>query len=350
VPPDSPESYNGVADRLAREIPGAFRPNQFANCSNPEAHYLTTGPEIWEDTDGRVDVLVAGMGTGGTIAGAGRYLKEQNPDIIVVGADPEGSILSGDSPRPYKVEGIGEDYVPATFNRQVVDEFIRVSDRESFTMARRLAREEGLLVGGSAGTAVAAALKYAERLTEPKVIVAILPDTGRNYLSKIYSDRWMEENGFAELPAERTTAEHVLACKRGCGEVLWAEADESLLSAIDLMRDQGISQLPVLAKGEVVGAITDTSAAKALRDAVDATSLSVRSAMGKRLPEVGPGTEVSEIYRLLLAGNPGVVVVDRGHLKGFLSRIDLVTYWAQERGGTRGPAVARECAGERKTA
>ena len=198
VPPDSPESYNGVADRLAKEIPNSFRPNQFENPNNPRAHYLTTGPEIWEDSDGKVEVFVAGMGTGGTISGTAKFLKEKNPNIVIVGADPSGSILSGDSPHSYKVEGIGEDFIPKTFNRQIVDEMIRVSDAESFNTARRLAREEGLLVGGSAGTALAAALKYAQRLEKPKYIVVILPDTGRNYINKIYSDNWMQENGFWE--------------------------------------------------------------------------------------------------------------------------------------------------------
>lgn len=335
VPPDSPESYNGVADRLAREIPGAFRPNQFANRNNPEAHYLSTGPEIWEDTDGKVDVLVAGMGTGGTISGTGRYLKEQNPGVVVIGADPEGSILSGDSPRSYMVEGIGEDMVPATFNRQVVDEFIRVNDRESFTVARRLAREEGLLVGGSAGTAVAAALKYAERLIEHKVIVVVLPDTGRNYLSKIFSDRWMEDNGFVEIPVERTTAADVLASKQGRPGLVWVRPGDSIMEAIGLMRDQGISQLPVVEDGEVVGGLTETATAKALYDAIDPSIISVREAMGSRLPEVDVGTEVSEIYRLLLSGNTGVVVLNGGRLQGFLSRIDLVTYWAEGRARER---------------
>jgi cystathionine beta-synthase len=299
------------------------------------AHYLSTGPEIWRDTEGKVDVLVAAMGTCGTISGTARFLKEQNPSIVVVGADPEGSILSGDSPRSYKVEGIGEDFVPATFNRQVVDEFIRVSDQESFSTARRLAREEGLLVGGSAGTAVAAALKYAERLTEHKVMVAILPDTGRNYLSKIFSDRWMEDNGFVDKPVERRTAADVLASKHGRPELVWVGPEDSLLKAIGLMRDQGISQLPVVKEGEMLGALTETATAKALHDASDPGAISVAEAMGRRLPEVDLGTEVSEIYRLLLSGNPGVVVLDHGKPEGFLSRIDLGSYWADGRAKER---------------
>ncbi len=180
VPPDSPESYNGVADRLTKEIPNSFKPNQFENPNNPLAHYHTTGPEIWEDSDGKVEVFVAGMGTGGTISGTAKFLKEKNPNIVIVGADPSGSILSGDSPHSYKVEGIGEDFIPKTFNRQIVDEMIRITDTESFNTARRLAREEGLLAGGSSGTAIAAALKYAQRLEKPKYIVVLLPDTGRN--------------------------------------------------------------------------------------------------------------------------------------------------------------------------
>jgi cystathionine beta-synthase len=188
VAPDSPESYNGVADRLAREIPGAWRPNQFANLANPEVHYRTTGPEIWDQTGGRITAFVAGVGTGGTISGVGRYLKERNPAIKIVGADPEGSILSGDAPRPWKVEGIGEDFVPKTLNGQMVDDWVRVGDSESFHVALQLARREGLLVGGSSGTAVAAALRYARRLTDQDVVVAICTDTGRNYLSKFFDE------------------------------------------------------------------------------------------------------------------------------------------------------------------
>src|SRR5438874_2601563 len=194
VAPDSPDSYNGVADRLAREIPGAWRPNQFTNMANPEAHYRTTGPEIWQQTDGRVTVFVAGVGTGGTATGVGRYLKEQNPDVKIIGADPEGSVLSGGSGKPWKVEGIGEDYVPKTFNSQMVDDWVRVSDAESFHTARSLARLEGILAGGSSGTAVAAALRYARRLSENCLVVALCPDTGRNYMSKLFDDAWLAEN------------------------------------------------------------------------------------------------------------------------------------------------------------
>src|SRR5262245_49268219 len=194
VAPDSPESYNGVADRLAREIPGAWRPNQFTNMANPEAHYRTTGPEIWQQTDGRVTVFVAGVGTGGTVTGVGRYLKEQNSDIKIIGADPDGSVLSGGSGKPWKVEGIGKDYVPKTLNSQMVDEWIRVTDAESFHIAREIARREGILLGGSSGTNVAAALRYAQRLSGDQLVVAIGADTGRNYLSKFYNDEWLAEN------------------------------------------------------------------------------------------------------------------------------------------------------------
>jgi cystathionine beta-synthase len=196
VAPDSPESYNGVADRLAREIPGAWRPGQFTNAENPRAHYLTTGPEIWADSGGGVDVFVAGAGTTGTITGTGRFLKEKKPGLKVIGADPEGSILSGDTPKSYKVEGIGEDFFPEIYDRKIVDEWFRVSDAESFAAARRLAREEGLLVGGSSGTALAAALKYSEKYRRKETIVILFPDTGRNYLSKNFDDNWMKENGF----------------------------------------------------------------------------------------------------------------------------------------------------------
>lgn len=206
VPPDSPDNYIQKAKIIAARIPGSFRVAQFENPANPEAHYHSTGAEIWRDAEGRIDALVGGIGTGGTLSGAGRYLKERNPKLQVIGADPPGSILSGDEPAPFKVEGIGEDYFPDTYDRTIVDRFYRITDRESFLTARRLAREEGILAGGSSGTALAAALRYAADTPEPKEIVVILPDTGRNYLSKLFNDRWMIENGYLDEQEVRTEA------------------------------------------------------------------------------------------------------------------------------------------------
>ncbi len=329
VPPDSPESYNGVADRLARELPNAFRPNQFANPNNPRIHYETTGREIWEDTDGRVDVLVAGMGTGGTISGAGRYLKERKPSVVVVGADPEGSILSGDTPRAYKVEGIGEDFVPATFDRQVVDEFVRVGDAESFLMARRLAREEGLLVGGSAGTAVAAAVRYAQRLDRDKLMVVILPDTGRNYLSKFFSDTWLAANGFASARPASATVAHVLRTKTNPAELVSAAPGDPLARAAATMLRFSVSQLPVIAGERVVGSVAESTLVKVLHDGVDPTVTPVGDVMGKPLPTVDGSVDLGEAYRLLLSGHSGLVVTQDGRPCGFLTRSDLVGYWLQ---------------------
>lgn len=330
VPPDSPESYNGVADRLARDIPGAFRPSQFANPKNPEAHYRTTGPEIWQDTDGHVDVLVAGMGTGGTVSGTGRYLKEQNPNIVVVGADPAGSILSGDVPRPFLVEGIGEDFIPATFDRQAVDDMVRVTDAESFAMARRLAREEGLLVGGSSGTAVAAAVSYSRRLAPGKNVVVILPDTGRNYLGKLFSDGWMQQKGFLETPTRPATAGAVLAEKRGAALVALAPNDLAL-DALRLLERHGFSAIPVVDDDRVVGSLNEVTLARLLHDGADLARRRVGEVMGAPLPEVDESTDVAEPYRLLMAGHAGVIVTRGEKAHGFLGRIDLVNYWSKTR-------------------
>jgi cystathionine beta-synthase len=235
VPPDSPESYNGVADRLAREIPGAWRPNQFANLANPEIHYRTTGPEIWDQSDGRVTAFVSGAGTGGTISGVGKYLKERNPEIKIIGADPEGSVLSGDSPKPWKVEGIGEDFVPKTLNAHVVDEWIRVSDAESFRAARDLARREGMLVGGSTGTNVAAALRFARRLSPNDLVVTIACDTGRNYMSKFFDDQWLAENGFTSASAPAYTVGDLLRT-RGSRTLATVRPESTVADAVSLIR------------------------------------------------------------------------------------------------------------------
>lgn len=332
VPADSPDSYNGVADRLSREIPGAYRPNQFANPNNSLAHYSTTGPEIWKDTEGKVEVLVAGMGTGGTISGTGRYLKERNPNVIIVGADPEGSILSGDSPKSYKVEGIGEDFIPKNFNRQVVDEMVRVNDRESFNTTRRLAREEGMLVGGSAGTAVAAALKYAQRLETPKVIVVILPDTGRNYLSKIFSDDWMLQNGYLEerkTPA--VTVGSVLARKKVLPPIVKIGTLDFLSQALSLMHEFNISQLPVVENNVVVGSLDEASLMKLLHDGIDMTHEQISTNIGKPLATLDESVEISEAYRVLLSGTSGIVVIKNNTPIGVITRTDLINYWAQDK-------------------
>ncbi|NLG84711.1 MAG: cystathionine beta-synthase [Firmicutes bacterium] len=329
VPPDSPESYNGVADRLAREIPGAFRPNQFSNLANPEAHYRTTGPEIWEDTGGAVDVFVAGMGTCGTISGAGRFLKEKKPSIRVVGADPAGSILSGDAPCSYKVEGIGEDFVPYTYDRRVVDEVIRITDRESFEMARRLAREEGLLVGGSAGTAVAAAVKYAMRLDPGKLVVVLLPDTGRNYLTKLHDDDWMRANGFAveapKAPLETLAAVAVRPLRS-------LSPETSLDVALDELGRDGLEELPVTAGDKVVGRLAAAAVLRALREGRDPASTTVGDLMGLPWPVLDRESPVEEAYRILLAHPAGLVVEEEEKPAGLLRQEDLIRHWAARRG------------------
>src|SRR5437899_7870156 len=245
VAPDAPESYNGVADRLAREIPGAWRPNQFANMANPEIHYRSTGPEVWKQTEGRITVFVAGVGTGGTLSGVARYLKEQNPEVKIIGADPEGSVLSGGSPKAWKVEGIGEDFVPRTFNSQLVDDWVRVSDAESFHVARELARREGILVGGSSGTAVAAALRYARRLAGDHLVVALCADTGRNYLSKGFDDRWLAENKLTwkALPIHSLGD---LLRTRGKRQMVTISRDATAASAVELLPSAGFPPLPVM--------------------------------------------------------------------------------------------------------
>jgi cystathionine beta-synthase len=332
VAPDSPESYNGVADRLAKEIPNSYRPDQFENPNNPLAHYLTTGPEIWEDSEGKIEVFVAGMGTGGTISGTSKYLKEKNPNIIIVGADPQGSILSGDSPKSYKVEGIGEDFIPKTFNRQIVDEMIRVSDKESFNTARRLAREEGLLVGGSSGTAVAAALKYAERLEELKYIVALVPDTGRNYINKIFSDQWMQENGFWEGKTTRPVIiKEVLAEKKNLPPLISVSPKDKLIRAVSLIQEFNISQLPVIEGNDIKGSLNEASIMQLLHDGIDFDRQDVATVMGKALPSLDEHTDISEAYRVLLSGATGIVVKRKGYPLALITRQDLVTYWIEER-------------------
>ena len=323
---NSPDGYGGVALRLANEIPNAWQPNQFANLTNPEYHYRVTGPEIWDQSKGRVTTVVSGIGTGGTISGVGRYLKEQNPKIQVVAADPAGSILSGDTPKPWAVEGIGEDYVPKTFNSQVVDEWIRVEDCESFKVAREMARTEGLLVGGSCGTAMAAGLRYAQRLGPEDFVVVICPDTGRNYLSKMYSDEWMIENGFLRPTAKPRSVGDLLTA-RGSVPVICVRPDEKAAHAIDLLRRHDISQLPVLENDKVVGCVRELTLARLLHAGTDPRQVPVREIMARPMPTVAAHVDLDEVYRLLSSGNSGVAVESGDKIIGIVTRIDLISFW-----------------------
>jgi cystathionine beta-synthase len=331
VAPDSPESYNGVADRLAREIPGAWRANQFANMTNPEVHYRTTGPEIWDQTDGKVTVFVAGVGTGGTVSGVARYLKEMNPEIKVIGADPEGSVLSGGTPKAWKVEGIGEDFVPKTFNGHLVDEWIRVSDAESFQTARMLARREGMLLGGSTGTNLEAALRYARRLGPEHVVVTLGCDTGRNYLSKFYDDNWLAANQLTAAPVPNQSIGDLLR-KRGARKLVKIAPDATAEEAIQLLEATGISQLPVIAAdGKPVGSVQEVTLARLLHDRRDPSTVKIGDVMARPLPTLDVHTHIDEAYRLLLAGYTGVLATEQEAVVDIITRIDLIHYWDQGR-------------------
>ncbi len=330
VPADSPDSYNGVADRLTREIPGAWRPNQFANLANPEVHYRTTGHEIWEQTEGKVTAFVAGAGTGGTLSGVARYLKEQNADIKIIGADPEGSILSGDTPKPWKVEGIGEDFVPKTLNSQLVDEWVRVGDAESFHIARALARREGMLVGGSSGTAVAAALRYARRLTADHLVVALCADTGRNYLSKFFDDDWLADNKLTQATDVPHSIGDLLKY-RGSRQLVTISPKQTLSEVIKLLQSSSFSQLPVLDDGKSVGSIQEVTLARILHDHSNPDDIKVGEVMARPLPQLETTVHLDEAYRLLLAGNTGVLATQDGNVIDIVTRIDLVHYWNQMR-------------------
>jgi cystathionine beta-synthase len=335
VPPESPESYYRVADRLAAEIPGAYQPNQYFNPENPKTHYETTGPEIWEQTDGRVDVFVAGVGTGGTITGAGRFLKEQNPEVVVVGADPEGSLFSGDEPRPYLVEGIGEDFWPATFDPDVVDRFVRVSDRDSFRTARAITRQEGILVGGSAGTAVFAALEVARELDEDTVVVVLLPDTGRQYLSKTYSESWMLQHGMLDR-ADVIRVDELLAAKgEGLPPLITVGAHEKVRQAVDLLQKHGISQAPVVREessdvAQFVGSIRDRELLDRIFRDPDALQADVAEVMASPIPMVEWDDPIESAFAELERG-PAVLVAKTGQVLGVLTRSDLLEFLAHRR-------------------
>jgi len=335
VPPEDPRSYYSTAERLVRETPGAFRPDQYSNAANPLAHERTTGPEIWEQTRGRVTHFVAGIGTGGTITGVGRALKARNPSVQIVGADPSGSVYSGGTGRPYLVEGVGEDFWPVTFDRSIVDRVVEVSDADSFLTARRVTHEEGLHIGGSGGTAVHAALEVARPLGADAVVVVLLPDSGRSYLSKIFDDQWMFDMGF--LRGEGLVAGDVLAAK-GKGrlpDLVLVLPEEQVRDAITVMHDTGVSQVVVsvtkelpLAAKEVVGTLRELELMDLIFRDDGVLDRPISHIMSPPMPMIGIGEPVARVVSCLEQG-PSVLVLDGGHPIGVLTRSDVLSYLAE---------------------
>jgi cystathionine beta-synthase len=339
---DSPESYYSVSDRLAEEIPGGFKPDQYSNMANPEAHYRLTGPEIWEQTGGEIDAIVVSVGTGGTISGVGRYFKERKPEVLIVGADPEGSVYTaqGESDlHPYLVEGIGKDTWPETMNPDVVDEWVRVSDRESFQWARRLAREEGILAGGSGGTSLYAAVQIAQRLGEGKRVLTMIPDSGRNYLSKFYDDNWMLEHGFLERHAPLPTVEEVLRAKHGgdLPALVTIAAHQKVGEGIDTMQRYSISQVPVVRDGQcdsladVIGSLQDRALLERVFTNPDVLHEDVANAMQPPLGAIEASATLDEVFATLTGGTNAVVVARDGKPVGVLTRSDLLEFLAHSR-------------------
>jgi cystathionine beta-synthase len=332
VPPDSPQSYYRVADRLTEEIPGAFQPNQYFNQANPQAHYDSTGPELWEQTAGQITHLVAGVGTGGTVTGTVRYLRERKPELVVVGADPEGSIYSGgpDDVRPYLVEGVGEDFWPETFDPSVIDRWVRVSDRDAFLTTRRLAHLEGILAGGSGGLALHAALRVAGEVEDPgAMIVVILPDGGRSYLSKIYSDTWMRQYGFLERDSSLAVGD-VLARKRAAGEIpplVTVQTHYRVRDAVALLHEHRVSQLPVVSAHDpatVVGAIGERGLLKQAAEDPSKLDAEIIEVMEPPFPAVSAEDPVRDAVALLVGDQQALLVTQNGRAVGIVTRTDLL--------------------------
>lgn len=347
VPRSSPESYYRVAERLAREIPHAFQPNQYANPANPLAHYRTTGPEIWRQTEGTVAVLVAGMGTGGTITGTGRYLKEHNPAILIVGADPEGSLYSGDAPSPYLTEGIGEDFIPETIDLGLVDHIVRVSDRDALTMARRIAREEGILVGGSSGAAACAALAVCADLPPDRLVVVIFPDSGRNYLSKVFNDEWMRQHGLLERFPPHRVRDLLQRRPEPLRTILAIKPKERVHDAIARMQQFGISQLAVadqdvdgpLLTPQIVGSLDERTLLDVIYREPEKVDAPVGAIMRAPFPVMDGSADVEQAFAAILDGSTALVIAEADRAVGLITRLDLLEYAASRGDGAKGASV-----------
>ena len=334
VSPEHPESYYSVAARIQRETPNSILPNQYANPMNPQAHYETTGPEIWRDTDGKVTHFVCGMGTGGTISGVGKFLKEKNPKIKVIGVDPLGSILKDYfykkekmEGHPYKIEGIGEDFIPDTTWFPYIDDILKVSDKEAYLMTRRLAREEGILAGSSSGAALVGARETISALGPDDVLVVLLPDGGLRYLSKAHNEEWLKEQGYLEEPLAPILT--IIGSKSGTlPRVVTVDVAAKVREAVDIMAQYGISQLPVVDVGIMVGSLREEILMKALLENPRMYDDHVGKVMEKPFPVVGPGADLDAVYKLLLHGNPAVVVGAGNRLEGIITRSDVIQYLA----------------------
>ena len=334
VAPEDPRSYYAVSDRLARETPGGWKPNQYANVNNPRSHYETTGPEIWDATQGRITHFVAGIGTGGTISGIGRYLKERSAGRVrVIGADPEGSVYSGGTGRPYLVEGVGEDFWPSTYDPKVCDEVIAVSDAESFRMTRRLAREEGMLTGGSCGMAVVAAARVAQTCDVDDVVVVLLPDGGRGYLSKIFNDKWLSDYGFLDSPGVATVGDLLRAKSGETPSLVHGHPNETVRDAIDILREYGVSQMPIVSAeppvtaGEVIGSVSERALLESLFAGSASLAEPIEPHMSPPLPIIGSGEPVSAAMAELSKVDALLVHVD-GKPAGVITRQDLLGHLA----------------------
>lgn len=334
VPAESPESYYEVAKKIARETPNAILANQYFNPRNPEAHYLSTGPEIWEQTDGNIDYFVAGLGTGGTISGTSKYLKEQKPTLRVVGADPDGSILREYfytkkmiQARPYKVEGVGEDILPGTLDFSVIDEVITANDMQSFQTARRLAREEGLFVGGSCGLAAFVALEVAKKLTKNQTVVVLLPDTGERYLSKFYNDEWMRENRFLEI--ERLKIREILAAKPfDLPSLVSVEPQTTVRHAFQLMEEKNISQMPVIRDGKTIGSLEEGALTGKILDNQDLLNANVENVMDEPFPVLEEGDTIDHAKTLFSQKHAAILVKHQDSFSGIITKSDIITYIA----------------------